>query len=420
MTIKINDLPIEILSKIFTFLKVRHRKNAALVCTKWRNATRCPSFYRTLKLHDGLYLDEPPLSLFRCSYHPFSVIYFDSIEDFEDNNVAEFWKEVSESVRELIFSSCEGLNTDSLDMLLSHMKNVTKIKIIGKSSIEPIKLENNYKAIKSLDLSNTEIPDWYIESITPSFPELQELIIGSYTYDGWDSNEDYLRNIDPSPNMSSAFGEWVSRLSKLAPKVSLKYDYQIVLNAEKFLREILPIPNLEINSMKIEREGTSDSAFQKFIQTKGSQLKKLEVPDAKNMQTKDLELINTYCTNIVKLQLRFTEGKDLEVLEKLENLKKLQKFIISGPEDIHHEFKLTNKQKCFMNMQAMMCYNMKFCDDLKGLEFTFASFPFLTVLSLVDCTISTEALKIIFKICTKLEKLHFNCSDQVIQHCYLI
>lgn len=71
-------------------------------------ATRCPTFYRVLKLHKGVYMDEPPLSIFKNSYHPFSVIWFDAIDEFNEN-LESLWKEMQESVRELIFSSCEGL-----------------------------------------------------------------------------------------------------------------------------------------------------------------------------------------------------------------------------------------------------------------------------------------------------------------------
>lgn len=132
MDTTIDDLPPEVLSKIFSFLKVkllvpklcctdlelpkkkknsfqvRHRKNCSLVCKKWMYATRCPSFYRVLKLHDGVYMDEPPLSTFKNSYHPFTVIWFDSIPEFNEN-LEKLWKEMKESVRELIFSSCDGL-----------------------------------------------------------------------------------------------------------------------------------------------------------------------------------------------------------------------------------------------------------------------------------------------------------------------
>lgn len=105
----IEVLPLEVLSKIFSYLKVRHRKNCSLVCKKWMYATRCPSFYRVLKLHKGVYTDEPPLSVFANSYHPFSVIWFDSIYEFNEN-LESLWKQLQESVRELVFSSCEGLS----------------------------------------------------------------------------------------------------------------------------------------------------------------------------------------------------------------------------------------------------------------------------------------------------------------------
>lgn len=53
-------------------------------------------------------MDEPPLSVFKNSYHPFSVVWFDAIDEFTPT-LESLWKELKESVRELIFSSCEGL-----------------------------------------------------------------------------------------------------------------------------------------------------------------------------------------------------------------------------------------------------------------------------------------------------------------------
>uniref|UniRef100_A0A336MLP8 CSON002842 protein n=1 Tax=Culicoides sonorensis TaxID=179676 RepID=A0A336MLP8_CULSO len=418
-TVTIDHIPVEIISKIFSYLKTRHRKVASLVCSKWRNATRCPSFYRTLRLHKGLYLDEPPLSLFQNSYHPFSVIIFDDIDEFTQD-ISEFWKVVAESVRELHFRSCEGLDQFELCTLLSHLKNVNKIKITGTNSINNAKMEKSFENIKILDISDTEMPAWYIEALVGSFPKLQELNLGSYTYDGWDAPEDYVQNISTTAK-SSAFGDWVKNLSKLAPKVTLFYDYQIVLRTEMILKEFLEIPNLEVRSLNIKVEGVQVNALQNFIEIKGKHLQKLEIPDAQLLNEKHLELINNNCIKLKELKFCFNESSNVPVIEKLSNLCNLTELVFAGPEPEPEsepfEFNFTGKVLQFKEMRSLIISNVKLDSNLVSFKNLLESCTFLTELSLNDCFINSEGLKIVYSSCKALESLHLNCNEQITDNC---
>lgn len=356
-------------------------------------------------------MDEPPLSLFQNSYHPFSVVIFEDIDEFTQD-ISEFWKIVAESVRELHFVSCEGLDDHILTTLLTHLEHVNKIKIIGSNSISSSKLEKNFENVKYLDLSDTEMPGWYIEALAKSFPQLKELNLGSYTYDGWDAHEEYLQNVSPTaPN--SAFGDWVKNLSKLAPKVTLAYDYQIVLRTEIILREFLEVENLEIRSLNIKIDGVASHIFRKFIEIKGMHLQKLEIPDAKHLKDEQLELINKNCTKLREITLIYEEGTKVPVLEKLSNLTQLEKLAISGPESEPYEFTLTSNALQFKQMRVLIIINAKIEADLDSFQHLLESFPFLTELILTDCVITPAALEIIFRSCKSLESLHLNCNEQI-------
>ncbi|XP_063703635.1 uncharacterized protein LOC134833293 [Culicoides brevitarsis] len=410
-SLNINQLPVEVLSKIFSYLKVRHRKISSLVCIKWRNATRCPSFYRTLRLHKGLYIDEPPLSLFQNSYHPFSVIIFEDIDEFTQD-ISEFWKVVTDSVRELHFMSCEGLNAEVLSMLLTHLPNVRKIKVTGTNSLSSCKLERDFENVKILDLKDTEMPAWYIEPLAQSFPNLRELNLGSYTYDGWDAHEEHLLNVSPTAT-NTPFGDWVKNLCKLAPKVTLTYDYEVVMRTETILKEFLEVENLEIRSLNIKIEGLSIQMLQKFIEKKGKNLQRFEIPDAHLLKIEHLALLNKNCVNLREISLRFEEETKVPVLEHLANLTKLEKIAIHGPEAEEFEYVLTTKPLEFKNLRTLVIFNAKIEGDLKNFQCLVESFPFLTELSLADCIITPEALQIIYETCKSLESLHLECNEQI-------
>lgn len=399
------------LSKIFSYLKVRHRKISSLVCTKWRNATRCPSFYRTLRLHEGLHLDEPPLSLFQNSYHPFSVIIFEDIDEFTQD-ISEFWKVVKDSVRELHFTSCEGLDSDILSTLLTHLEHVNKIKIIGSNSMGSCKLERNFDNVKELDLKNTEMPGWYIEPLAESFPKLRVLHLGSYTYDGWDANEDYMRNTSTTAS-TSAFGDWIKNLCKLAPRVTLSYDYQIVLRSEVILKEFLDLENLEVRSLNLNIAGLNAQIFQKFLEVKGRHLQKLDILDAHLLKEEQLALLNKCCTNLKDIRLNFHEGTTLPILEQLSNLSKLEKLAIHGPEFLPFEFNLTKKRLDFKQMRTLVIVYAKIESELESFQHLLDSFPYLKELTLEGCVVTPNALKIIYGTCKSLEVLDLTCDEQI-------
>lgn len=147
------------------------------------------------------------------------------------------------------------------------MVRVDRVKIIGSNCLSGNSLAARFAAITCLDISDTEMPKMYIEDLIRSFPQLEELNLGSYTYDGWDSHEEYLQNVALDAT-SSAFGGWMKDLCRLTPRVTLAYEYQIVMRTDVILRELMGVSNLEVVSINLAMENISFAIFHDFLEGK--------------------------------------------------------------------------------------------------------------------------------------------------------
>lgn len=296
--------------------------------------------------------------------------------------------------------------------MLKHLNKVYKLKIIGSNSLSGNKLVGVFEKITVLDLSDTEMPKMYIEDIVKSFPNLIELNLGSYTYDGWDSHEEYLQNVSPTAQ-NSAFGEWLSDLCKLAEKVTLFYDHQIVKRMDVILKELMQIPNLEVNSISFEVKDVPKLILQRFMSTKGQLLLKLEIPEANFFESYHYELINSNCRKLKKLTLCYSDEHNIDILESFTQLALLEKLVIVQSDEKDFELKFTKKALKFLNMRNLLMFSCNLESNPAGFQLFLESFPFLTELSLSDCRMSSDNLAIIFKTCTKLERIHINCGENI-------
>lgn len=103
------SLPFQIISEIFGFLKPWDRRNAALVCKMWKEATYCRSLYNRAVFRSQEAFERARLLWSKDTYHPFSVVEFENINEFP-NDFDEIWSDIGKTVTALEFVDSEGLS----------------------------------------------------------------------------------------------------------------------------------------------------------------------------------------------------------------------------------------------------------------------------------------------------------------------
>ncbi|XP_062563829.1 F-box/LRR-repeat protein fbxl-1-like [Armigeres subalbatus] len=124
-----DNLPMEILIRIFSFIRPSDRNSAALTCHRWFEALRHPLFlgatcfhFERIEVSDS----KSPIQIFLDSFRHFSNIKLTRVEF---SGQSEFWNYFGEHIREITFDNC-ALTKPKLSNILGCMPNLERLNIV--------------------------------------------------------------------------------------------------------------------------------------------------------------------------------------------------------------------------------------------------------------------------------------------------
>lgn len=194
-TSNINSLPEEVLIEILDKLDRQSRIAVSRTCQRWQEiiSTYCRfSKYHQLTLDKGIALeiDEEPVSLFLETNRKFGVLRLGDVKYGQD--LEEFWKRMSETVRHLIIKEFSPYSIRSyfLAEIISKFKRL-RILEIEKYYVdrEIIRIEKklapypyNWPSVEVLKLGDSKFEPENYDFFETMMPKLQEIHFGKFFY----------------------------------------------------------------------------------------------------------------------------------------------------------------------------------------------------------------------------------------------
>jgi F-box-like len=374
-------LPVEILSKIFSYLKVKEFLNISEICKKFDEIIKSNFFMEKLSVDVTQFKD------FETSTRNYINVNFGHLDEqqlWKCSDTIKSLETISPSVQRIKLDDVEMINSCALENLLMVFDNVKELHLEG------IYLKNSVSSIKSIKLDNLKVLKFFYSSseFLNLFTDIREQL--------------KIIKICLVPHHDEAAKNRIYSLvtgilhnnRETLEKLNL-YDVNF---DDEFLDKTsgLKFQKLSKFSMSfISYLSPESSGFQQFLNKNANTLKKFKVRTFDHINQQQLKVLIDNAVNVRSLNLIICSFCDYEVFDGFKNLRNLE------------ELKLQPTNYC--NITLANIFYQKFIED-KVLTHRNTTMKHVTIKHL---RISEEVISKIASSFPKVLTLKLSCNSEV-------
>uniref|UniRef100_A0A336MM35 CSON014151 protein n=1 Tax=Culicoides sonorensis TaxID=179676 RepID=A0A336MM35_CULSO len=413
MDFEINDFPLEVIVKVFSFLSDHELLRCTQVCRKWYYAARHPHFYKKLVLQSSDRENYSALiqTFRRAEIFPFNHLYLASPCN-ELKAVVEFCKQRYETFRHLHvwINSYRDLNG------LQSFKNVQHLEISPRLLLRrdnELVLADDFRmeSVKTLQLNENLMSISITETLIDRFPNICSVIL----------------NFDPHGDSLSAFQVLLPRLKMLAQRRGdVKFVFndldrpkKINRNADELIRYFInnPLPNLIVNRLWLWLPSLNVNLLPVLTVHQNS-IKSLPIHANDCLTNELLSAIGVMFPKLEHIKLEAIRKWDvdnfLDALLSCKNLTSIQLYFGTLNQNGVIQLSSSKDEFKFRSMKSFVVRYTSLEFDLNSFDIALRSFPMLIELELLSChTVDDHILQIIVKNCRGLKILKIISCDEI-------
>ncbi|XP_021706245.1 F-box/LRR-repeat protein 2-like [Aedes aegypti] len=240
-----DNLPMEILIRIFTFIRPSDRNSAALTCHRWFEALRHPYFVGATCFHfERIEVSDTksPIQIFLDSFRHFTNIKLTRVQF---SGQTEFWSYFGEHIREITFDNC-ALTKPKLSNILGSMPNLERLNIVDCDELfkswNPVIFQNISpicKRLKHLGLRKiSALNEDHLNYLVAMAPRMSSLEISKC-----------LRNMDAGQRVTIL--SHILRILNLYKHQMRSVNFSYTMYDDLFLKQFAEIESMSLSNISL-------------------------------------------------------------------------------------------------------------------------------------------------------------------------
>ncbi|XP_055531127.1 uncharacterized protein LOC129721996 [Wyeomyia smithii] len=422
---KYNDLPMEILVKIFGYLTAADRLAAGITCKRWLEATQYQQFVNDvcLNFHKTHFSDtcSPVVHLLLSTSHFQSIVF----SQVEFNETEQFFSRFGENILELSFKACD-IRERTFNNILVLVPNIRSLRIeacrellmSGRlfDTVQQAELAQNLRNLTTLSLAcNRYLSDALFKRIVSLTPNLVSLDLSgcSISFHKGLYRKFYPAQPDDASESVLTFHYISQFIERQATKLKTINFSSTLIDGDS-LEILAGFENLRLDTLDLNAcDQLTNSGITALAQKQNS-LQHLDFSRSVRFTDSSLHKICAHLVNLKSLKVRHCRALTDLGIKELVSLTKLQVLDISECESITGQG-IINGIASKPNLVLLELYvsALNLCESsaIKIAE----TFPSLRVLDLSYCfhSISDLCLQMIFKNLIWLRHLNLDYCDKI-------